>query len=526
MIVYSASLQLTNHDVLTKVAGAVETWLSEKKGLLDISPLMDQPARREFGDGVYLETARSEDDDSPAFAVRFAHPDRHVRGREWLTEVGVRVGKGESNCTIVLHTSESSAQVSAQVETTRPLVVPEILGRCSLSSGTAGGKLRYLTEADCEAFDWTVRDPDRRHPLVLVSPRERGGYCVDPNRLNDLLVGIADVVLIPESTDTFAIADAIGSQLCAYHGAVNILWPVVNRVTGSFVPSTRLLTADLENVSAQGKRPEPDILALIGHRTNAANARAHISPERVQTLSLRAALTKAGEAKTVEDADLASLYKQVDEDQRAEICDLKSTLEIEERERNAADSQVKELDNTVKALQGQLQRAGSTTSLSTSELSDEDRNAIVQAMADNAALHDCLEAIGRLYRGRVVILDSALASARKANKFNAPRKAFDLLSRLCSEYYNAMITGKGTNAARQIFGKNAFSPKESETVEGNRRAVKLRTFTYKDEDTPMMAHLKIGVKPSVAETFRCHFLWDSDDRVIVIGHCGKHLDHK
>ncbi|WP_282454615.1 hypothetical protein [Burkholderia gladioli] len=40
----------------------------------------------------------------------------------------------------------------------------------------------------------------------------------------------------------------------------------------------------------------------------------------------------------------------------------------------------------------------------------------------------------------------------------------------------------------------------------------------------MEKHLKIGIKDSVAETLRVHFEWVGADNVVVIGHCGKHLD--
>ena len=40
----------------------------------------------------------------------------------------------------------------------------------------------------------------------------------------------------------------------------------------------------------------------------------------------------------------------------------------------------------------------------------------------------------------------------------------------------------------------------------------------------MEKHLKHGVKDSVAETLRIHFEWVADQKKLVIGHCGKHLD--
>jgi hypothetical protein len=73
---------------------------------------------------------------------------------------------------------------------------------------------------------------------------------------------------------------------------------------------------------------------------------------------------------------------------------------------------------------------------------------------------------------------------------------------------------------------NAYSARESETVEANKRARQLRTFNHKGDSIEMMKHLKIGIKDSAAETLRIHFEWDGNARKIIIGHCGQHLDHK
>ena len=40
----------------------------------------------------------------------------------------------------------------------------------------------------------------------------------------------------------------------------------------------------------------------------------------------------------------------------------------------------------------------------------------------------------------------------------------------------------------------------------------------------MEKHLKYGVKDSLAETLRVHFEWLADEKKLVIGHCGKHLN--
>ena len=87
----------------------------------------------------------------------------------------------------------------------------------------------------------------------------------------------------------------------------------------------------------------------------------------------------------------------------------------------------------------------------------------------------------------------------------------------------ALLADGQVPEAGKTFGK-AFAARESETVEGNPQARKKRTFLYDGQNVPMMRHLKIGHKDSVAETMRIHFHWDPIARRVVVGHCGPHLD--
>jgi hypothetical protein len=52
----------------------------------------------------------------------------------------------------------------------------------------------------------------------------------------------------------------------------------------------------------------------------------------------------------------------------------------------------------------------------------------------------------------------------------------------------------------------------------------LRTFEYNGEKFFMESHLRDGVKDSAAECLRIHFAWSAKERLIIVGHCGGHLD--
>ena len=131
--------------------------------------------------------------------------------------------------------------------------------------------------------------------------------------------------------------------------------------------------------------------------------------------------------------------------------------------------------------------------------------------------------IKRLFPTRIEVLDSALESADESKSFRNRKLLFSLLWELVNGYWCALAGGRSDAEARLGFGEH-YAAQESDRVENNRRARQRRTFTYRGKPVPMMKHLKIGKNPGIAETIRVHFEWDASKRIIVIGHCGRHLD--
>jgi hypothetical protein len=212
-----------------------------------------------------------------------------------VTELGYRwVGHtAPIEVSVLLKTEEASARVVAPVQVTRPALVQVILDACRVSTNTPGPSTKSLDdEYAAEAFRLSIEDRSRRHLYVVVSPTLAGAYAVEPARLASLLVGIAEVIVIPPTADSFAIADALGKKYSAWRGAVNILYPAVLRSDPVAVPSRRLFLEELEALQAQGSAPETEILSLAAHAMNRRMAWSHISPEFVQAELLQAEMTK------------------------------------------------------------------------------------------------------------------------------------------------------------------------------------------------------------------------------------------
>jgi hypothetical protein len=139
-------------------------------------------------------------------------------------------------------------------------------------------------------------------------------------------------------------------------------------------------------------------------------------------------------------------------------------------------------------------------------------------------LEQALVVLEALLPDRVEVLASAYASARRSFGFTRRDKAWELLWKLATEWWDAMKDGGGDDRARHVFTQVQYAARESKSVETNRAGRERRTFVVDGAPVTMWRHLKIGVKDSLAETWRCHFEWLPDQRRIVIGHCGGHLD--
>ncbi|MGD9790227.1 MAG: hypothetical protein AB7Q00_01785 [Phycisphaerales bacterium] len=477
-------------------------------------------------DGIIVEWMSAVHECAEWSAVRYTHPDRITIGRRWVTEVGMRRASDVFICSVLLRSEETSAMVDPRVQTTRPKLVAKILEQCKVSSDTCGGSPRTLRTSDADLFLYEVNNPSRQHPIVQISPTPHGTYLIDPAKAASQLIGVATVAAIAPDADTYELEDLLSPRFSCYHGAVNIIWPVGGHGKSAIVPTRKILAHIIEETRAQGSLPEKSLLETVCHRMNEVYARDHITLETVRSVKHRASLEIARQSATKKDPEFEQLIRQVDTDQRNEIDALKKDLKVRDAQLAEKEATVSELETTINSLKYSLEAASeSPSSTNNAGLSLEARDMLHAAMSNRAQLADALRVVALLFPDRVVILDSAWKAAKEAEAFEDPRKAFELLYTLCTDYWNALASGKSDIEARTVFGKS-YSAKESETVEKNKKAQSLRTFVYNGKPVTMMKHLKIGVKDSVATTFRAHFEWDPAGKKIVIGHCGKHLDFK
>ena len=540
MLVYA------NHFVLEPQGGAdeiirlVAKWVSgppgkASRGRVDATRLAEGVRELTLKDTSTLSSRACYDSENGRFypylfSAQFSHGDQKVSGRQWITEVGLHQGaEGRPvECSVLLRTNEISTRVTASIQVSRPRLVELLVSGCQPKSGTPGLIVKKLTVGEsARAFLSGIERGDQRAPVVILSANRDGVFPVEPERVRSILVGLADVVYIPSDQNTFALQDQVGRNYMAFGGALNILFPSRRRM-GAHECEHVLLRADyLAELVEEGRTIESEVLAAITHRTNLPQSWRHISPEKVSQAVFRAQFQKAIErVKATSGADdpaiieYIKLLEAADEELRGkddEIARAREDYQAKADEVYGLEAQIAGLKH---ALEGRETGIDTSAGQWTADL----RETLGAVLEGNPTLQQVVRVANALYGERLVFLESAFASAKESDRggFQEGAKAFELLRKLATSYWQLLADGQGDQQAKTVFGANGYAPAEASTLtnDGKRR----RTFIYGRRNLFMEKHLKFGNKDSKAETLRIHFEWLASERKIVIGHCGKHLD--
>lgn len=531
MIVYSSNFKLRPEGGIDAIAEEIARWLGIK------TKCFVQPNRIMTGldehlrDGSRVEsqsTIATPQEFPLLLSVKYSHAG-DVPGRQWSTEIGIKQDLPDApfQFSILLQTHEISARVTAPIQPTRPHIVEELVRNCSAVPSTPSIRARSLDENNAKAFLQSLEHSSREVPWIIISPTRDGKYLVNGKRLRSLMLGIAEVFEIPAKTDTFDIQDIIGSKYAAWLGAVNIIFPSRKTQGKAFYDSFKLVSEQLQSIADEGRTAEGEIFSIVTHRTNLPNSWRHISPAAVANAKLRAQLhTSIKKAQTsTEAAEYAELLIEADKELKVkgeELSALRLEYEGKEEEVLQKEDEISRLESDISGLKHALSSRKPSNDLGGhTENLESLRSAVLAATNNEIGLEQALYLISVLFPERVIITESALSSAAASHSFQYGSKAFELLKKLVTTYWEDLSAGRADSEARKIFG-NSYAAKESESLsnEGRRR----RTFVIDGQPIEMLRHLKIGVKDSAAQTLRVHFEWISPSKKIAIGHCGAHLD--
>lgn len=537
MLVYANHLTVHGPGAEDAVFKAIGGWLKEQLsfGLHPDQLRKDGEFNGKRGDvRSWLRVLATAEEEPKLYSWVLKSPDDEERGRQWIVEVGLKTQGERLDLSCVVKTDEHSTLVASPVTASQPRLIRYVVSNIQQIEGPGfadsvpGIEVKTVGE-DTDSYHALLAEIERHGregPIVLVSPTKDGDYLLDPEELQQRLIGLAQVVSVALGFNSYEMAEALGKSRSAWGGAINILY--LPTATGH-VPGRYFLS---DAIDAWGDTPHKrisQVLALVTNNTNIARLRKHIRPEGVVQLSLRRRM-QAARAKS-EEMNAAQLRAALEEaaNQAAnqakyfdelveENSQLETNLSTFKDDLEDARDELAKKEFTIQSLKDQLNRAGG----------DRPAGMNAEELVDLASRDyppsplDCLVVIEKVYGDRCTVLPTAKGSAEEVGGFIHGRQLLELLKRLVTDYRSALMAG-GDTKARNVFGKSEYAAKESETVMANKAMRRERTFEYEGTKVEMFRHLKIGADDDATKTIRVHFHWDADREKIVIGYCGKHL---
>lgn len=538
MLVYANHLSFEGVGADEAVFKAIGGWLKEQLGYgLRPDQLKEdgdfEGSREKDKARSWLRVCATDEEDPRLYSWVLKHSDAKVYGRQWITELGVKIVRGDVDLTCLVRVDDQSTLVGEPVNASRPRVVVYAVNNVSKASGVGfstsipGVGIKTVGQ-DVDSYRGLLAEIERRDrnfPIVLVSPTVEGNYLINAAGLQQDLVGLAQVVQIAPSFNSYEMAEILGERWSAWGGAVNIL----NMPSKSGVVRGRFFLSDEIEKWGEHNARVSQVLAWVTGNTNIPRLREHIRPEGVVQLALRRRLDLARARSDQMDAFQLRLELEKASHLAKEQADWIKALEKDNAELAADLSEAKNKEKevkedsaqksfTIEALKDKLERSGA------GRTSSQDAESLLRLACrmEPPTPTECLNAIAQVYGDRCIVLDGAIESASEMNRFIYGRKLLDMLRRLVTEYRDKLLEG-GDNKARMVFGKNDYAATESETVMGNKVMRRARTFEYRGEPVEMFRHLKINFEDDVTKTIRVHFHWDAERSKIVIGYCGEHL---
>jgi hypothetical protein len=478
------------------------------------------PFKRQFNDGSRYVFGKYERDGEAQYSLKYSRKDTDLTTRLWHTTISFRrIPASEENteittdCKITVETEDFKPTETPAVVYTPP-IVGKFMKHLPLSILSPKPDVVKLDNGDAVyELNSDIDFNDRRYAIVIVCPDNDDEMPIKSSRLAYLAAGLAQVYEIDVKADWDDLQDVLGYKFTPKGGEVKFIYPV-NQNGGFMIPQFDYKPYKINSLKDEGADVEQEMFSQIAQRLARTHAYRQTTPENVAKLiKYQNFQDIKREAIQTAEATLSNEIKEIFNDSDREL----DNLRIETKDLKAENRRLK---YELQTLQDVFQP---TTNAPTATFDYVELKKILDIPCERYFVEDSLHLLQATFPERIVVLPSAFASANESRTFREKKRAFNLLWKLATDYYQTLCEGKPDAQARQIFGDD-FSAKESETVEKNAVARQLRIFTYKNNDYEMMAHLRIGTKDSVADTLRVHFRWFADEQKIVIGHCGKHLN--
>jgi hypothetical protein len=459
------------------------------------------------------------------WALRFEHPDREVDGRIWRTDVGIMIRAADTFDVAItnghfmrpgfLGEAPPAASQSA------PRLVSDLLGSRFWFPSAGSEPLALdpisVRVGDGPHLESRLKDSARDCPIVLVSRFSSGGLPLDTRELAKRIAGAANVYEIAEPAVELELDWFLPEKFRCFAGAVRVYQPRVEFespgdsrrhrfLKGHSMSRDVILETIVRGICQFPMTHGPAQIRTLEDITQIERE------SRLAELKRTAAYGSKEWVQLLEDENrrLEQKVKQLEEQSLGIGVELETVKEELEDARQESDRLRYEKDQVLASSRNRDGRETSTQ-FDLEELPD--------------TLSEVIELIERLYPGRILFTERARKAAADAT-FRRIRIAWKVLRAMATVLYELHI-----DAGLPLFEiKKQFREKtgfelaigESEATRTHRRLGPLRQLRYNGQDLDISTHVKYGT--SAPDCLRVHYHPLIEEKRLIIGHCGDHLD--
>lgn len=280
MLIYVNQFKLRDTNINT-VFRTISGWLKTVTGLHFNYESLKTNSEKEINK-MWVRTFSAIDNQPNMYSILFTHPDREIKGRQWITEIGIKEEENEILFSLLLETSEISTQVKNIPVTTRPRLISYIKKNIELDINTIGLSVKKINNDIYyfKSLKYEILNKNRNYPIVLISSTSNDEkYLIDPDKLQDQLLGLAQVYILDENINSWELEGILTKNYSAWDGAINIIYPSYKK---EFCYNKLFSRSNLNNLIDQKIHIIREILSHITHITNGINKKKHFSPTDVR----------------------------------------------------------------------------------------------------------------------------------------------------------------------------------------------------------------------------------------------------
>lgn len=359
---------------------------------------------------------------------------------------------------------------------------------------------------------------ESRRPIIYVTRKKTSGeFAIPPQLLHDYFGGQADVFFDGDTLVRSLVYKNLPEQYHAWDGAISIFFPNVSindpqdSRRHEFIHTG--FNSQIQTLERIRKALTPHTLHVLRNRTRGLLAVLQAEAQLAQsTLAAQRSSTVDHEYQTLLEEELQTVQGALAAARAKESALLEQLIEAQER---------------VELLEGEIKRLNARDSLSRTNAERIRAAEFPMTLARTPV--EALEFFRDHFSDKLVVTERALKSARNTSFKNA-RIAWEILAsltfKLYALYFDQVIPISAQKIANEFLTSTGYeySVSEGRHTNANPHYSSLRELQYQNQTVSIDPHIKYGNREP--DLIRVHIYIDRDNKKIVIGHFGDHLENR